>query len=244
MKKEVLSQIKRKHIWTVFYTVLGGMLILLSGITIICVYGLLSGRLASIKYLYFFGCSFAVTMLILIVFRCQFKQEAKEKRVVNPYIIQIKGYETAEIKKEFIHRLSMDELQSGELFSYVKGKRNILFLLYQMSYYNKKQYSTEREKTTRKVRHFVGLNNQLPISEVKNICRVNILLLNSVSEDVLNQIAVNAVYGMRYAEAVLNVYVDIQTLSLYIPAYISLWNGGSSKYCFCVKTLLDLLTLE
>lgn len=239
MKRDILFSIRKRHFLTIVYTAFFPLLITSGGAVILCIISLAEQRLASLSFIWFFSALFAGIVLLFFLFRYLNREKTRETKKVEPYTLQLDCCKSVQIMDALIQRFAMQILPTGNFYSYVKGKRNILFLLYRMGAFNKKEFTNMREKSTRAARKLIGLKAEMPIAEIKNSCRINLLLLDSITEEARKQMSVNAVYGMRYAEAVLNVYIDTKMSTLYIPSYVSLWNGGSSAYYFCVKELLN-----
>ena len=246
-KNEVLRDIRKKHYLTIVYMFLICQNIFFGGLTVYCVILILLHRSILFPLFWFLVGGFIVAIIAFGGLRYFYRKQAKEESHITPYHIPLICTDKELLLHHLIEKLSMQTLPDENYYSlkqypYLIGEeRKILYLLFRMHSFDKKMFAKIRNKSTKTAQRLVGIKTKMSIGDAKELCRINIVLLDAVTEDTYKQISVNALFGMSYAVAMLTIYIDLESSMLLIPRYSSLWNGGSSKYLFCVKKLFSLL---
>lgn len=244
-KNEVFTTIQRNHFTTIVYSILCFFAFLFGIFTIIIVVAIaLPGyRMNNLPLILFAVGPFLINLIVCLLLRRVHIIQAKEEAYVEPYEITL-PYGGDRYIKHLTNKLSMEELPDGYYYSLVPGARDILVLLFHMGFFDEEQYKVIRKKDTNAARRNIGWKTERSIAETKDSIRVNILMVDDITDELTEEIRTNAVYGTKYAEAVIDMYVDLTNKMLYIPAYESLWHGGSAKYTYCVNQLLDIVCVK
>ena len=121
----------------------------------------------------------------------------------------------------------------------IKGDITIKLFLFHLPDYDSDRFKKLRKKKTSDVNKKYKFKSELTLSEMGKTVRVNLLLLDSWSDQAAKEMQINAMYDMSYAESKLNVFADLSDRKLYIPKYAGLHYGDIKKYCFCVDKLLN-----
>lgn len=243
--KEVFEAIQKKHFTTIVYSILCFFSFLFGFFTVVAIVGsAISGYMMKNIPLILFNAGLFFTLLVgFLILRRTHIVQTQEEAEVEPYVIPL-AYGGTNYIQHLKSKLSMEELPDGNYYSLIPGARDILVLLFHVDCFDEKQFKEIRKKDTKAARKNMGWKTERSIAETKNSNRVNILLIDDITDELTEEIRTNAVYGTKYAEAVIDMYVDLTNKKLYIPAYESLWYGGSAKYTYCVNQLLDIICVK
>ena len=162
-------------------------------------------------------------------------------RNAEPYKVELEFANRDALYRQISEHIELQVLFPNVMYGNECGRRNIRLFVIDMLEYHKQSYKRIKSKAVQSAVKNHGMETQLSRQQMYKAIRLNLLLVENFTEEAYKSAEVNANYGMQYAEAVLNVVIDLTEMVLFIPAYRGTWYGGSAKYCACVKQLLKWL---
>ena len=239
-KKEVLSSIRKRNTASTIYLGLIILLPIFGFFSALGTYRIAVHEPVSISLTYFNIILFVISMVSFLCLRYTHREQAKEKILLDPYVVPFRPLENQNLDSELIRIFDMHKLPNGNYCSFIKRRFDVLYMLYHMPSYDHREFVKEKEKTTRLARKDARLKEVMPTAKINRTLRVNILLLDTFNEEALKAASKNASYGMRFAEGFMTVYIDLESSKLYIPVLSTLESLGG-HYTYCVKNLLDMI---
>ncbi len=241
MEQATWKRIRRRHRYTVEYIVLMCIIFVFSVMVLYSTYYALKNK-DIWPFLFVFASIDFPCIVWMVVLKRLLKNEGAEKRYIPPYTMELDQTTTAVFTQRLKEILEMEPLEAQISTAYKTGKRNILYIMYEMfDVPSKSRLKYLRNKATPKARTRYGLRETMPFADMKKSNRINLFIFED-SDDGMDDLAKsNAFYGMNCPEAVLNVFVGLASRRVLIPAYCSWWNGGSVKYIYCLKKLEKII---
>ncbi len=239
-KKEVLSTIRKRNTASTINLVLIIILPIFGLFSALGIYRIAFHEPVSISLTYFSIILFAISSVLFLCFRKTHREQAKEKSLLDPYVVSYKPLKRQNVESELIRIFDMHKLPNGNYCSFIKRRFDVLYMLYHMPIYDHKEFVKNKAKTTNLARKVVGLKDVMSTAKINRTLRVNILLLDIFNDEALKAASKNASYGMRLAEGVITVYIDLESSQLYIPVLATFESLGG-HYTYCVKQLLKMI---
>jgi len=143
--------------------------------------------------------------------------------------------------QKLIQTLFKVQPPKGIYLPFVKWK-NIMFLLYQLTSYDEKNYTSILETTTKNAWKEHGLKENMSVDYASKIGRINIILLDEMAEDAQEAVHCNAIYGLASPVTCIDIFIDLGSSKLYIPRLLSfrlLWD-----YRNFIRVIMELFEIE
>ena len=237
MWERVIRIIHKRHIITVVYSVFIILNILWGGLSIVSVYAIIKTTRKILTVHLFMWVLEIICLIILIVLRYIQNKDGADKSHVAPFII----YTDFKSFDQVITKIAKTQMINKNIckgyYTFEKKHQGYLCIINYMDCYIKNDYNLVRKKTTDYARKMCGLKKRGERISIRNNIRIYINIFGEIGESIKKKTETNACYGTTYMESVVDVYLELLTGKMYIPAYVSKWYGGSRCYMYAIKYL-------
>ncbi len=231
MWKNVLRHVNRQHHIVLLFFCLNFWCMLFMFLSIICIWGILKEYRKDILPMCLFNWFAEIVLLIIciIVYR-YLKKAGAGKNDIEPYIVYISPLSYKGLLQHISEVTDINCMDEGFYSSEEMWTRFLCIFNY-MNEYESEAFRQLQGKAVKRVRSECGFRDQMSIAKTKRITRIHINSFNSINDPLnIKEIRRNAAFDVGFAEAVVNIYIDLSRGIVYIPAYIGIWLRESSKY--------------
>ena len=184
----------------------------------------------------------AVVLTLYLVLRHIQNKDGANKDYLEPFILRTKLRTFAQLLDEISASLPLEENDCGGYYTFEKRLSKYLCIIIYMQSYQEDEYWNLRAYNTFYARESCRVFFKDDFSAARKNIQIYFNVFNSFDDEIKDKSRRNAKSVCdTYMEGTFDVYFELSTGKLYIPAYVSTFGYGGAVYYKAVRYLEKLI---